>query len=62
MPDKSRYSFKKHFLRTLLTLKDGEHPCEEDYSMMSKSTDPNGSYTGVPEDVYEKPIQDADDL
>lgn len=26
------------------------------------STDPLGSYTGVPEDKYEKPVQDADDL
>ena len=26
------------------------------------NTDPNGSYTGRPEDPYEKPIQDADDL
>ncbi len=25
-------------------------------------TDPNGSYTGRPQDPYEKPIQDADDL
>lgn len=25
-------------------------------------TDPNGSYTGRPEDRYEKPVQDADDL
>ena len=25
-------------------------------------TDPNGSYTGRPEDPEEKPIQDADDL
>lgn len=24
--------------------------------------DPNGSYTGRPEDPYEKPVQDADDL
>lgn len=24
--------------------------------------DPNGSYTGVPENENEKPIQDADDL
>ena len=24
--------------------------------------DPNGSWTGVPKDRYEKPIQDADDL
>lgn len=25
-------------------------------------TDPNGSYTGRPVNIYEKPIQDADDL
>ena len=25
-------------------------------------TDPNGSYTGRPKDVDEKPVQDADDL
>jgi len=25
-------------------------------------TDPLGSYTGVPTDLYEKPVQDADDL
>ena len=25
-------------------------------------TDPQGSYTGVPEDPTEKPVQDADDL
>ena len=24
--------------------------------------DPLGSYTGLPEDPYEKPVQDADDL
>ncbi|MEG0832569.1 MAG: hypothetical protein RR058_00250 [Oscillospiraceae bacterium] len=24
--------------------------------------DPSGSYTGVPENKYEKPVQDADDL
>jgi len=24
--------------------------------------DPNGSWTGLPSDKYEKPIQDADDL
>lgn len=26
------------------------------------NTDPFGSYTGVPNDPYEKPIQDVDDL
>ena len=25
-------------------------------------TDPNGSYTGRPQDLTERPIQDADDL
>lgn len=25
-------------------------------------TDPQGSYTGRPEDPHEKPVQDADDL
>lgn len=25
-------------------------------------TDPQGSYTGRPEEPYEKPVQDADDL
>jgi hypothetical protein len=25
-------------------------------------TDPMGSYTGVPQSPYEKPVQDADDL
>ena len=25
-------------------------------------TDPNGSYTGVPRDKSEKPVQDVDDL
>lgn len=28
----------------------------------SFKTDPNGSWTGRPEDEKEKPIQDADDL
>ena len=31
-------------------------------SMKSLATDPNGSYTGVPEDYGERPVQDADDL
>ena len=28
----------------------------------SSKTDPQGSWTGVPVDPYEKPVQDADDL
>lgn len=31
-------------------------------SMRHIEGDPLGSYTGVPEDEHEKPIQDADDL
>lgn len=26
------------------------------------NTDPQGSYTGRPDEPYEKPVQDADDL
>lgn len=26
------------------------------------SMDPGGSYTGKPEDIYDTPVQDADDL
>lgn len=31
----------------------------EDHTIIS---DPNGSYTGIPEERNEKPVQDADDL
>lgn len=31
-------------------------------TMASTATDPQGMYTGVPEDPYEVPVQDADDL
>ncbi len=31
-------------------------------SMASTKTDPQGMYTGVPENPYEQPVQDADDL
>ncbi len=34
----------------------------KDLSLVSEETDPQGMYTGVPEELYEKPIQDADDL
>ncbi len=30
--------------------------------MMGAPTDPNGSYTGVPINPFEDPVQDADDL
>ena len=30
--------------------------------LYSPDTDPQGSYTGKPENTWEKPVQDADDL
>ena len=32
------------------------------YGMASTETDPFGSYTGVPNEMEEIPVQDADDL
>ena len=43
-------------------------PTRVEFSMKSSSiddridTDPYGSYTGVPDDPYDMPVQDADDL
>ncbi len=34
----------------------------KDISLVSEETDPQGMYTGVPEELYEEPVQDADDL
>lgn len=34
----------------------------EENRMESTATDPLGMYTGNPEDPYETPVQDADDL
>ena len=31
-------------------------------SMQNNQTDPNGSYTGVPQNPCDKPVQDVDDL
>ena len=31
-------------------------------SMQDCKTDPNGSYTGVPKNLKEQPVQDVDDL
>lgn len=31
-------------------------------SFQDKETDPQGSYTGVPADLNDTPVQDADDL
>lgn len=32
------------------------------FGMLPSETDPFGSYTGVPEEMTDKPVQDADDL
>ncbi len=45
-----------------------KHRARVEFSMKSESidhridTDPYGSYTGVPDDPYDMPVQDADDL
>ena len=45
-----------------------KHRTRVEFSMKSDSidpridTDPYGSYTGVPDDPYDMPVQDADDL
>ena len=36
-----------------------ERPCQV---IDPSNTDPNGMYTGRPENPWEKPVQDADDL
>lgn len=40
-------------------MKEKEHGTFTDEKIIS---DPNGSYTGKPENVNEHPVQDADDL
>lgn len=32
------------------------------FGMFPTEADPFGSYTGIPEEVMDKPVQDADDL
>ena len=39
-----------------------ERPVLAEYGDEGINTDPFGSYTGTPNDPYEKPVQDADDL
>lgn len=34
----------------------------KDLSLVSPETDPQGMYTGVTKELYEEPVQDADDL
>lgn len=37
-------------------------PNPDDYQMPNALLDPLGSWTGVPANPWEKPVQDADDL
>jgi len=54
--DGDKYSFRKKKQKVYLNIIDGV-----EYDGFSK-TDPLGMYTGVPENPYEEPVQDADDL
>ena len=40
----------------------GAEECVEAYRAGGEETDPQGSWTGVPLDPFEEPVQDADDL
>ena len=51
-----KYNFKKRKQKVYLNIVDGAG-----FDGTIK-TDPLGMYTGVPENPYEQPIQDADDL
>ena len=39
-----------------------QNKCEKGEKANKIITDPQGSYTGVPIDPYDAPVQDADDL
>lgn len=54
--DGGKYNFKKKKQKVYLNIIDSDT-----YEGFSQ-TDPLGMYTGVPEDPYEEPVQDADDL
>lgn len=40
----------------------GLWPVGPEGTLQASDTDPQGMYTGLPEDPYEVPVQDADDL
>lgn len=42
--------------------KSGTDKCKRYPAFKSRKSDPNGSYTGRPDDTGEVPVQDADDL
>ena len=51
----NKYNFKKSKKKIYLNIVDSLDNSPSD-------TDPLGMYTGVPQDKYDVPIQDADDL
>ena len=53
---------KKRKEKEKMEKKDPMKKAEMLTDMRSVATDPNGSYTGVPINPDEEPIQDADDL
>ncbi len=56
--DGDKYTFKKRKQKIYLNIIDAPHGGYDGQSF----TDPLGMYTGVPENPYEEPVQDADDL
>ena len=58
MGDGDKYTFKKRKQKIYLNIIDSPHSGYDGQSF----TDPLGMYTGVPENPYEEPVQDADDL
>ena len=72
MSDGGKYRVKKRKQKVYLNIIDRDRGYEDDtdygyaydnavYDGVSKS-DPFGMYTGVPENPYDTPVQDADDL
>ena len=43
-------------------MKRGKDQIGKEFEIRPSATDPQGSWTGVPEEPGEKPVQDADDL
>ena len=69
LPDSDRYKCKRRTEKIKLNIIDGKDDGngrsftdKVDLNDGKSVCDPLGMYTGVPENRYEKPVQDADDL
>ena len=69
LPDSERYKCKRKTQKIKLNIIDGDDNEKAqafsdrvDLNDGKSVCDPLGMYTGVPEDKYDKPVQDADDL